>query len=96
VCSSDLPTRARLHEIIFEADTRADRWFDLVLIWSILISVAAVVMVMGYAIFAVPTGIVASEFTRSGRRVSTQVCRQCSAEGHDPDADHCKRCGAKL
>ncbi|MBD3220608.1 ion transporter [bacterium] len=59
-------------------------------------AVAAVVMVMGYAIIAVPTGIVASEFTRTGRRISTQVCPECSAEGHDPDADFCKRCGARL
>ncbi len=38
------PLRARLHEIIFEADTAAGRFFDLALIWSILISVAAVML----------------------------------------------------
>ena len=38
------PLRARLHEIIFEADTPAGRFFDLALIWSILISVAAVML----------------------------------------------------
>jgi voltage-gated potassium channel len=62
-------------------------------------AIAAVVMVLGFAIIAVPTGIVASEMTRAegGRRaVSTQVCPQCSAEGHDPDAEFCKRCGARL
>src|SRR5918993_1814038 len=36
--------RARLHEIIFEADTRAGRVFDLVLIWLILLSVATVIL----------------------------------------------------
>lgn len=36
--------RARLHEIIFEAYTRAGRLFDLALIWSILLSVAAVML----------------------------------------------------
>ena len=36
--------RARLHEVIFEADTTAGRVFDLVLIWSILLSVAAVML----------------------------------------------------
>src|SRR5688500_8224549 len=36
--------RARLHEIIFEADTRAGRLFDLVLIWLILLSVATVIL----------------------------------------------------
>ncbi len=38
------PVRARLHEIIFEADTRIGRLFDLILIWSILLSVAAVML----------------------------------------------------
>src|SRR5688500_19333757 len=36
--------RARLHEIVFEADTRAGRLFDLVLIWLILLSVATVIL----------------------------------------------------
>ena len=36
--------RARLHEIIFEADTRGGRFFDLALIWCILISVVAVML----------------------------------------------------
>ena len=36
--------RARLHEIIFEADTRAGRLFDLALIWLILLSVATVIL----------------------------------------------------
>jgi len=59
--------------------------------------VAALVMLLGFAIIAVPTGIVASEFQRAGsREVSTQSCRECSAEGHDHDAVHCKRCGARL
>jgi len=38
------PLRARLHEIIFEADTKAGRIFDLALIWCILISVLAVML----------------------------------------------------
>lgn len=59
--------------------------------------VAAIVMILGYAIIAVPTGIVTAEMvhhTQPG--VSTQVCPQCSAEGHDHDAVHCKYCGEKL
>ncbi|MEZ4387027.1 MAG: ion transporter [Candidatus Krumholzibacteriia bacterium] len=61
-------------------------------------TVAAVVMMLGFAIIAVPTGIVASEFQRAerGRTVSTQACPQCSADGHDHDAAYCKRCGAAL
>lgn len=60
---------------------------------------ASVVMILGYAIIAVPTGIVTSEISyamAAGRKVSTQACRECSAEGHDPDAVHCKFCGAIL
>ncbi|MEJ2719637.1 MAG: ion transporter [bacterium] len=60
-------------------------------------AVAAVVMILGYSIIAVPTGIVTVEMGQAfRRRVSTQVCPECSAEGHDVDAVHCKACGAKL
>jgi voltage-gated potassium channel len=59
---------------------------------------ASVVMIMGYAIIAVPTGIVTSEFTaaRHRRGQSRQACPQCSREGHDEDARHCKFCGSAL
>jgi voltage-gated potassium channel len=59
---------------------------------------ASVVMILGYSIIAVPTGIVSVELSKvtRGSRVSTQACPQCSAEGHDSDAVHCKYCGAKL
>jgi len=58
---------------------------------------AACLMVTGYGIIAVPTGIVTAELTmkRFGR-ISTQSCEQCSREGHDPDARCCKYCGAIL
>ena len=60
-------------------------------------AVAAVVMMLGFAIIAVPTGIVVSEMTRTASKpVSTQVCPECSCEGHDADAEYCKRCGAGL
>ena len=60
-------------------------------------SLAALVMILGYGIIAVPTGIVTVEFARAFEpEVSTQACPQCAAEGHDPDALHCKLCGAKL
>lgn len=61
-------------------------------------ALAAVIMIIGYAIIAVPTGIVTTEIARAtyGRKVSTQACRACSAEGHDMDAKCCKYCGAKL
>jgi voltage-gated potassium channel len=57
---------------------------------------AAVLMILGYAIIAVPTGIVSVELARTGRPVSRQACPACSAEGHDVDATHCKYCGAPL
>ncbi len=58
---------------------------------------AAVVMIMGYGIIAVPTGIVTGELVQAAQRhVSTRACRSCSHEGHDADADFCKFCGAEL
>ncbi len=61
---------------------------------------AVVIMIMGYGIIAVPTGIVSVEIAQAARRrprdISTQACPNCSAEGHDPDAAFCKNCGARL
>lgn len=59
--------------------------------------VAAVIMIIGYAIIAVPTGIVTVELSKATKAaVSTQACPECGADGHDSDAEHCKFCGAKL
>jgi voltage-gated potassium channel len=58
--------------------------------------VASLVMIMGYGIIAVPTGIVTGELIRASKSASTQVCPECHAEPHDLDAVHCKHCGAKL
>jgi voltage-gated potassium channel len=59
--------------------------------------VATVVMLLGYGIIAVPTGIVTAEMTRVIRgEVSTQACPSCGAEGHQYDAKHCRRCGKPL
>jgi len=58
---------------------------------------AAIVMILGYSIIAVPTGIVTAELTRTlPVGLSGQACPSCSAEGHDRDALYCKFCGAKL
>ena len=58
---------------------------------------AAVIMILGYAIIAVPTGIVTVEMAKvDSKEVSTQSCPSCSAEGHDADAVYCKFCSAKL
>ena len=62
-------------------------------------ALATVVMILGYSIIAVPTGIVTAEIVEAAvaaRKVSTRCCPQCMAEGHDSDADFCKACGAPL
>jgi voltage-gated potassium channel len=60
-------------------------------------ALAAVIMIMGYGIIAVPTGIVTVELSRAtGRGVTAIACESCGGEGHDADAVHCKHCGAKL
>ena len=59
--------------------------------------VASIVMIMGYAIIAVPTGIVTLELSEAARRsANTRSCNQCSAEGHQREATYCWRCGAHL
>ena len=58
---------------------------------------AAMVMILGYSIIAVPTGIVTAELTQGNRKeITAQVCPECTREGHDKDAKHCKHCGAQL
>jgi voltage-gated potassium channel len=60
-------------------------------------TLAAALMIMGYGIIAVPTGIVSVELAHATRHpISTQACASCSAEGHDHDAKFCKYCGAEL
>lgn len=58
---------------------------------------AGFIMITGYAIIAVPTGIVTSELVRENRRqVSAHVCPGCLKEGHDDEAAYCKYCGHLL
>jgi len=59
--------------------------------------VASFVMIIGYAIIAVPTGILTVELSKTQEeKISTQACPSCSAEGHLYNAKHCFRCGEKL
>jgi len=59
--------------------------------------VAAVAMVLGYSLIIIPTGIFSAELIQSTRkRITTQSCPECSREGHDADAVHCKYCGGHL
>lgn len=58
---------------------------------------ASLVMILGYGIIAVPTGIVTVELTRTpGRELSPRTCSGCGRPGHDLDARHCKFCGLVL
>ncbi len=58
---------------------------------------ASAVMILGYSIIAVPTGIVSAELSRArSAPVTTHICPDCAREGHDPDAAFCKICGGKL
>ena len=57
---------------------------------------ASIVMIMGYGIIAVPTGIVTAELTRQETSTTTRSCPNCSAEGHLDIAEHCYRCGHAL
>lgn len=60
-------------------------------------TLAAAVMIVGYGIIAVPTGIVTVEIAQAARKVvSTQACPACGSEGHDADAVYCKYCAARL
>ena len=61
--------------------------------------VAMVVMLLGYGIIAVPTGIIGAEINKEMKHkthMNTISCPSCSKEGHEDDAEFCKYCGAKL
>ena len=68
--------------------------------------IAAFIMIMGYGIIAVPTGIVSAEYVKSTGKISpedenyvhvnSQVCRNCGASKHRDDADFCHKCGTHL
>ena len=60
--------------------------------------ISSVMMLLGWGILAVPTGIVTSEMTaqRFTRAVTTRTCPACLTEGHEPDAKFCKECGEVL
>jgi len=59
---------------------------------------ASLLMILGYGVLAVPTGIVSVELAAATRQseVSAQSCPACGRSGHDLDAKHCKFCGHAL
>jgi voltage-gated potassium channel len=71
---------------------------DIVPITALGKAIASLLMIVGYGVLAVPTGIVSVELARAGgsQPVSGQVCPACTRAGHDVEAQHCKFCGAKL
>lgn len=56
---------------------------------------AALIMVLGYSIIAVPTGIVSAEMARVGRR-GAPACPECRRQDHEEDARYCRICGAGM
>jgi voltage-gated potassium channel len=60
--------------------------------------IASFIMLLGYGIIAVPTGIVTTEMAQAykGRGRANNACPNCGKEGHDMDARFCKFCGEKL
>jgi voltage-gated potassium channel len=60
-------------------------------------AIASLVMILGYAIIAVPTGIVTVELARSHAKQNVVIaCPRCMLEGHARDARYCRRCGERL
>jgi len=61
--------------------------------------IASIIMILGYGILAVPTGIVSAEYSRTKSKTvhkNTQVCPNCFASGHHDEAIYCYNCGTKL
>jgi voltage-gated potassium channel len=65
--------------------------------------IASAMMILGYAIIAVPSGLIGVEMIRGNRQkqgraedISTQACPSCGKDGHESDAIHCKFCGHPL
>ena len=67
---------------------------------------ASIIMILGYGIIAVPTGIVSAEYSKSVEKldvlgkdyvhVNTQACPNCGAQRHRDDSEYCHKCGHKL
>ncbi|HSG67708.1 MAG TPA: ion transporter [Bacteroidales bacterium] len=61
-------------------------------------ALASLVMILGYSIIAVPTGIITAEMTRKARPGAQHktICSKCGCEDHDKDAVFCKMCGCEI
>ena len=60
--------------------------------------IASIIMILGYGIIAVPTGIVSAEYSsaKTKEHVNTQSCPHCMANNHHDDAEFCYECGEGL
>lgn len=62
-------------------------------------ALASFMMLIGWGILAVPTGIVSAEMTAQrfrGARFLASKCRECACDDHEDDAAYCRICGSKL
>ena len=59
-------------------------------------ALAAMVMLLGYAIIAVPTGIVTAQIIQAPTKTTGKTCPACGYQKHDTDATFCKKCGERL
>ena len=61
--------------------------------------IASLIMILGYGIIAIPTGIVTSEMTKTEEKLiphNTQACSNCNETYHQDDAEYCHKCGYKI
>jgi voltage-gated potassium channel len=60
--------------------------------------IASAIMIMGYGIIAVPTGVYSAELFKQYQadKITNDACPDCGATGHDFDANYCKYCGHPL
>ncbi len=60
-------------------------------------TLASIIMLFGYAIIIVPTGIFSAEVLSQGGQTSgSRTCPSCAHQGHEPAAKFCNRCGQQL
>ena len=72
---------------------------DIAPVSALVQSIASLIMILGYGIIAIPTGIVTSEMTKSERNnipKNTQSCTNCMESYHTDDAQFCHKCGHPL
>ncbi len=61
--------------------------------------IASIIMILGYGIIAIPTGIVSSEMTKNidnKVHTNTQACKNCAVSNHKDGSEYCYNCGSKL